>query len=398
MRVAACLLLAVALIAAAFAQEFKGVTYKKPAGWDEAVEGDAKIFVPKGLKEGELLAIIMTGAVKSNGSSWELQFTDTIALANDGGKILEAGEVQKKEGAAMTLLVQTLNLDHKEIGKHSRLYAQVSQGEQRVFVTVLIGKESLMEKFGDGVADFLGNIGFKSAPVVKSPPAANSGRGKIPTGKTPNLFMGNQGWLPSGKGLPIPAAKVVNGKPQGLWWRLEQTSSGLKPQLQLFMPNGVQTKFPRMGGGMLFDYVGEKAQSGTNSLGTFNVANGMITESLNGYDQRRPFNAGSDADGAFFRAGGFTFRPLVPMTYKSLAGVWVSKSSEYEFREDGTYEAGTLRSTAQWTQGSSVKGKYVLDGFLLMLVPDDGSGATVERFGLAGNMVAKSGTFYVRKK
>jgi hypothetical protein len=398
MRIAACFLLAIALIASAFAQEFKGVTYKKPAGWDEAIEGDAKLFVPKDLKEGELLAIIMTGAVPSNGSSWEKQFTDTIALANDGGKVSGEGKVEMKEGSGMTLLVQSLNLDHKEIGKHSRVYAQVSQGEQRVFVTVLIGKESLMEKYGEGVADFLGNIGFKTAPTVKTSTAPTPVKGKIPTGNTPNLFISNEGWLPSGRGLPIPPAKVVNGKPQGLWWRLDQTSSGLKPLLQLFMPNGVQTKFPRMGGGMLFDYEGEKAQSGTNSLGTFTVANGMITESLNGYDQKRPFSAGSDADGAFFRAGGFQFRPLVPMTYKSLAGVWVSKSSEYEFREDGTYESGTLRSTAQWSQGAMVKGRYILDGFLLMLVPENGTLPTVERFGLAGNMIAKSGTFYVRKK
>ena len=148
----------------AFSQEFRGVGYKTPAGWEEAVEGDAKIFAPKSLKEGEILAIIITGAIPTNGSSWEKQFQDTIVLANEGAKVSDASEVKKQERADATLLVQTMKVDLAPIGSHSRLYAQVSRGEKRVFVTVLINKDSLLEKHSDEVLNFLANLSLKFVP------------------------------------------------------------------------------------------------------------------------------------------------------------------------------------------------------------------------------------------
>lgn len=110
MRFIAGMFLIVALSVGALAQEFKGATYKRPAGWDESTEAEVKTFAPKGLKEGELMAIIITGAVRTNGSSWEKQFTDTIALANDKGKASEVSEVKTQRRSDVTLLVQTLKL------------------------------------------------------------------------------------------------------------------------------------------------------------------------------------------------------------------------------------------------------------------------------------------------
>ncbi len=41
----------------------------------------------------------------------------------------------------------------------------------------------------------------------------------LPRGETPDLFPGSPGFLPSGRGVQIPDAELVDGQPQGLWWR-----------------------------------------------------------------------------------------------------------------------------------------------------------------------------------
>ena len=38
-------------------------------------------------------------------------------------------------------------------------------------------------------------------------------------GHTPNLYPGSSGVPPSGRGVPVPAARVVDGCPaEGIWW------------------------------------------------------------------------------------------------------------------------------------------------------------------------------------
>jgi hypothetical protein len=398
MRIAACFLLATALIAGAFAQEFKGVTYKKPAGWDEAIEGDAKIFAPKGLKEGDLLAIIMTGAVKSNGSSWELQFTDTIALANDGGKASGASKVEKRSGNGVELMIQTLELDHKEIGKHSRLYAQVSKGEQRVFVTVLIGKESLMEKYGEGVADFLGSLSFKAAATAPSAGPAVAAKGKIPTGETPGFYPGSVGWLPSGKGVPVPKPALVGGKPVGLWWKFtyDPSASRTKAVIHIYLADGTRASNPRLGGGMLYDLAGQRAQKGHTGVGTFAISGGQFVERYDGFENKGAYKVGSDSAGPVFNLGGAAFHRLQTASGQAILGQWKGPGIEYKFKADGTYETGLAQSNGDWAIVGFNTGTYVLDGYLIMLSPKNGPGF-VCIVGKTGTGLIIGNTFYEKR-
>lgn len=398
MRIVGILFLAIGLIAGALAQEFKGVTYKTPPGWQEATEGDTKIFAPKDLKDGELLAIIMTGAVASNGSSWEKQFTDTIALANDKGKASEASEIRKQAGGNVTLLMQTLKLDAAPIGKHSRLYAQVSQGEQRVFVTVLIGNENLLEKHGAAVTEFLANLGFKATAAKVPPVEGSSGKGKIPTGNTPDLFPGTVGWLPSGHGVPIPTAEIVNGKPIGLWWKAQYDPNtfNTRPVLHIFLADGTRASNPRLGGGMLYDIEGQRAQKGNTGLGTFSISGGQMVENYNGFVNKGAFVTGTDADGKFFKVGGARFRPLVPLTTESIAGHWQGPGIDYKFKADGTYESGMTHSNGDWAVANFHSGTYILDGYLIMLKQKDGP-STVSIMGRSKNMLATNSGLFFKK-
>ncbi|MCC7229522.1 MAG: hypothetical protein IT203_03945 [Fimbriimonadaceae bacterium] len=397
MRIAACFL-ALALIVCVFAQEFKGVTYKKPAGWDEAVQGDAKIFAPHALKEGEVLAIIITGSVPSVGSNWAKQFTDTIALANDGGKVSEEGKMETREGSGMTYLLQTLKLDHKDFGKHGRLYAQVSKGSRCVFVTVLIGKDSLMEKYGAEIVDFIGNLGFKSTPSEDTGAAAASGSGKIPTGNAPDLFPGSVGWLPSGRGVPIPAPTISNGKPVGLWWKFtyDPVATRTKAIIHIYLADGTRASNPRLGGGMIYDLAGQRAQKGNTGVGTFEISGGQIVERYDGFENKAPFTVGSDSAGKLFKIGGAGFHPLLPMTNQTIVGQWKGPGADYKFNADGTYETGMAHSNGDWAITGFNTGTYVMDGHLIMLMPKNAP-RTVNVLGKSGNLLIMGDTFYEKR-
>lgn len=389
MRAAVWLLLSLFLITASLAQEFKGVTYKAPAGWEEATDGGARVFAPKGLKEGAILAIILTGVVPSNGSSWEKQFSDTIALANEGGKASDPSKIEKREKSGVTLLIQSIKLDLAPIGKHSRLYAQVSQADKRVFVTVLINDDSLLEKHGEAVSEFLGSIGFKSAEAVK---------GKIPIGDTPDLFPGSVGWLPSGRGVAIPTPTIIDGKPVGLWWRYryDPTDGKTKSVIQIYLSGGIRASNPRLGGGMLYDVEGQRAQKGNTGVGSFSIAAGQIVEKYDGFQNRAAFATGSDKSGKFFKIGTATFRPLTAVTSQAILGQWKGSGIEYKFKADGTYESGMAYSNGDWAIGSLTGGTYIVDGYLIMLVPK-GAPSFINILGKAGDELIIGSAFYSKR-
>lgn len=383
MRVAACFLAAAVLFSVAQAQEFKGVLYQTPKGWQEDVEGDAKIFAPKDLKSGEILAVIMTGAVPTNGADWQKQFSDTIALANDGAKVTAESKIEKRETSGLTVFVQSMALDHKEIGKHSRLYSQVSQGDQRVFVTVIINKDELLEKHSEAVMELISSLKFKAKGT---PDKGASTAGKIPTGNTPDLISGTPGWLPSGKGVPIPAAAIVNGKPVGLWWKwyYDAGTSRTKSVIHIYLPDGTRASNPRLGGGLLFDLAGQKAQRGATGVGTFSITNGQIVEMYDGFENKAEFVAGKDSSGVFFKIGGGSFRPLTLATTQEIVGQWKGAGVEYRFKSDGTYETGMAQGNGDFAVVGHAVGRYVVDGYLIQLVPSDGASYIT--------IIAKSGT------
>ena len=398
MRLAACLLLAATLITGVFAQEFKGVTYKKPVGWDEAVQGDAKVFAPKGLKEGEVLAVIMTGAVPTNGSSWEKQFAETIALANDGGKSSNESKVEKREVTGAILLVQSMGLDHKQIGKHSRLYAQVSLGEQRVFVTVISNKDALLEKHAEAVMELIGSLAFKSANSTQPATSTAPANGRIPTGNTPDSYLGSVGWLPSGKGVPIPRPDVVNGKPVGLWWKFTYDPSALRTKavVHIYLPDGTRASNPRLGGGMLYDLAGQRAQKGTTGVGTFVISGGQMVERYDGFESKGAFVVGTSGGAMHFKIGGAVFYQLLPMSSQSILGQWKGPGVEYKFKADGTYETGMAQSNGDWAITGFNTGTYILDGYLILLQPKDAP-SFVSIVGRAGTELILGKTFYSKR-
>lgn len=396
-----CALIASALLISfaslAHGQEHKGVLYAKPKGWSEAAQGEAKVLMPSDLKEGEIVFVLITPAVPATAEPPAKQFESAVDRANEGAKVLSKGSIESQSAEGATVQFQVMELDSREFGKHSRIYAMILVGKQKTFAVVIVNKDSLMERHGEAITSLIGSLKFKDVLPTTGPTTAKRA-GKIPTGNTPDLFPGSIGWLPSGVGVPIPEAAIVNGLPQGLWWKVQSSNNGsLKPITHIYLPDGVRASNPRPGGGNLFDVEGQRRQKGSTGVGTFSITNGQLVEKYDGFQNKGAYLTGSDKDGKFFKIGAAMFRPLVPLTKDSLVGTWRTTGTEYKFKADGTYEMGTLVDTGDWSAGSRATGKYVIDGYLLMFIPNDGGPMYIDRAGMGGLMLVKGSTFFVRK-
>lgn len=397
-RVTASFLLLAALLGTSLAQEHQGVQYTKPKGWTEKNEGAAKVLTPGDLKAGEVVVVLVTPAMPVTEEPLAKQFEQSVATANDGSRVLSKGEVESKSAQAVTLQVQVMELDTKDLGKNSRIYAMITVGKQKTFLVSIFNKDTLVEKYGEAVMEIVGSIKFKAsaATTPTSPDKPTISTGKIPTGNTPDLYMGSTGWLPSGKGVEIPKADIVNGKPQGLWWKAQVGTNGLlMPIPHIYLPNGVRASHPRLGGGNLYDVEGQRNQKGHTGVGTFTIENGQFIEKYDGFENRGAFQSGTDKDGKFFKTGGAVFRPLIPLTKQNIVGNWRGTNSEIRFKADGTYEMGQILRTNEWVAGSQTTGTYVIEGFLLMMVPKDGP-IMISRSGIGGLMLVRGTVFYHR--
>jgi hypothetical protein len=366
------LLTTLALSALVIPDDFKGLSYNKPKGWVESEEGGVKVLVPKELKKGEIFVILLTGAVPSNGKSWEKQFADSIAVANEGAKVLNPGKLEQQSGSKLSILTQGVELDDKSIGKHSRLYVQVSDETQRTFVTVLMNKESLVDTYGEAFGEFLASITFKVA--TKTPQAEPPAKSKIPFGDTPRMYPGMVGWRPSGRGLHIPTPGIVEGKPTGLWYELSSTEyASLETTICVFMPGGQYGIKPRLGGGTLYDYDGQRNAPGHNGAGTFLVNGGRMTRSYDGFVHTDSLTQEKGEAGPTLKLGQTKYRPLKQTSERALVGRWKSGSVVYVFNADGTFMRTSLLANGQDAIGQKDTGTYVLDGYLVHIKPAHGA-------------------------
>lgn len=370
------------------AQENHGVLYQLPKDWVEADQDLAKVFVPKGVQEEDLLVVILSPAKEINDDPPLKQFETLVAAANADSTVVGKGEVTTLPRKSGTLIVQTYDLDDTSLGRHKRMYAVLVEGKRLALAMVLVRPDTLLSKYDDDIVALISSLSFKPDASTVS---------KIPTGDTPDLFIGSQGWLPSGKGVALPAtADFVQGRPHGLWWKAQADSRGvLKPIVHVYLEDGTRASMPRLGGGNLFDKEGQLKQKGANGVGTYTLAGGKFTESSDGFSNTGDYVAGADSDGKFFRVGGALFRPVVPLTTTNIVGKWTALGSSYTFRADGTYESGTILNTGDYVAGSFMKGTYVIEGFLLMLKPE-GAPIQIDRAGLGGQMLIKGSTFFSR--
>ncbi len=148
-------------------QEHRGVLYQTPAGWQAVTEGQTKLFSPRGLKEPNFLAIVLTPATLSNSETNRKQFVSTVVSANFGATVTFAGDVDENTSGKISVFTQAQTIEIKDLGKQSRLYAMLFVDKRKTLVIVTSSRDSLLTKYRDQVSQFITTLRLKG-PATKS--------------------------------------------------------------------------------------------------------------------------------------------------------------------------------------------------------------------------------------
>lgn len=375
--------------------------YSLPNNWREQNQGNDKLLIPNGLPKGEAVVVLIQPAEAASNEPPTRQFEIAVGAVNASVKVIGSGRQTSTPRDAGTFVTQAFQIETADIGRHSRVYGMIVEGQRRALAIAVFRPENVLARYESSVLSVLNSIRINQGgappsaapaapPPVRGPSSASGG---TPTGNTPDLYPGMPGWLPSGRGLPIPASQLVDGKPQGIWWTTSY-GAGTRAMTFVFLPNGIHASNPRYGGGNLFDVDGQRRQPGAKGVGPFSISGGQITREYDGHRSTNAYGTGTDSSGPFFKIGGGIYRPVTAPTQQTLAGTWTVSGTRYVFHSNGSYEMGQVASGAGWAAGSRVTGAYSVDGHLVVLRPQ-GVPITITPMGLVGrDLLLINGLFY----
>jgi len=382
-----------AMPALAAAQEHRGVLYALPSNWRDTIQDDNKVFIPNGLRQGEAVVVLLMPSEAASAEPPVRQFETAVAVDNKELKVLGKGQVSETTRGTATLVVQSFDLEASDVGRHTRFYALVVERGRRARAIAVFRPDATRSRYEGVATTFLQSLRLKTEgsgpPVAGGPPVGT------PTGETPELYPGMPGWLPSGRGVPIPAARLVDNKPQGLWWTTSY-GSGTRAVTFVFLPDGIHASNPRYGGGTLVDIEGQKRQPGANGVGSFSISGKTITREYDGHRNTESYSTTADNWSEIFKIGAAVFRPITAPTKQTLAGTWTVAGTKYVFRPGDTYEMGQVVSGGGWAAGSRVTGAYSVDGHLVVLRPQ-GAPITITPIAFVGrDLILINGLLYRR--
>lgn len=377
-----CLYLSVGLGLQSKPAEFKGVEYTVPTNWNADSSTGALILTAKDAPEDKLLAIIIIPAIPKGEISWAEVMKNFVKSSTDGMTVLYPGEVKASKRNGFDAFVQTQRLKDPKAGEFSSLYQLIASPNSAAASSLLTNDDALLSKHEKEVGEIMLSI----HPKADATPATKSS--KIRTGDTPGLYPGSKGWLPSGHGTEIPKARLVDGKPTGMWMNPGFDLSGKSVIFAtIFLPDGTMVRNPRFGGGNLIDIEGERANpNDAKSVGTWSIANGTMTTHISGGNATYKYSTGKDDEGEFFMYGAAKYRPCIPATPDYLVGNWhITRAGEYDFAKDGTLK---YSFSYQPNDAGKSTGRWILDGFLFAIdQPDLYIVNPIFRFGTDGIVI-----------
>lgn len=366
--------------------EFKGTAYVLPAKWTKQETDGVLLLSPPTSQAGEFVVVMIIPAMKSETKKGAKgRFLDFLAGADSKVNVISKGEIAAVSREGFNVFLRAEQLKDKEIGEYSCLYQMVTDDEHDALVGVLSKGDKLIELYQGALSDILASV----RPAASSPV-----RARIRTGNTPDLYSGMPGWLPSGKGQIIPAAKLVDGKPIGMWFEGSMDSTSLtQVQLKLtttiFLADGTMIRYPRFGSGGRVDISGQQLKPGdAKNVGTWSVSGGKMNYDVGGFRYADTFTTGKDSGGVYFKLNEKRFQPCEPVTEAFLSGRWTKSGSE----------ARTFgRNGALRIDGSADPLAYALDGYLIAI--DDGNNYIVDSiFKLTNDAIVIGSSVYNRVK
>ncbi len=357
--------------------------------WTKQETNGVLLLNPPKTQDGEVLVVMVIQSIDSDkAKSARGRFSDFLAGVDSKTNVKSRSEISASTRGDLQAFIQVEQLTDKDLGDYEALYQMVTDEKHDAFVGVISKGDKTMAQYQDVMSSILASV----RPV----PAQATLRGAIRTGDTPDLYPGMPGWLPSGKGVPIPAPAIIKGSPVGMWFKTqyESTTFNNRPVLHIYLADGTRASNPRLGGGLIFDIEGQRKQKGVTGLGTFAISDGQIVENYDTFKKRAAFSIGDDSTGKFFKVDGAKFRPLIALTNQSIVGHWGGPGIDYKFKSDGTFESGMTHANGDWAVANFHSGTFILDGYLIMFTPKDGP-STVTTIGRSGDMlITNSGLFF----
>jgi hypothetical protein len=346
----------------------EGVKFETPKGWT-ATKGDRiYLLAPNAMKDPDFFLVAMTGALSLNGKTPESTMSDFMKGLNKDVKVIDPGSPSKTLKQGATFINQATEVQDKAGETSFRIAYMMAKGTQYVMTTTFTNKQSAFEKVLDDWVGIHSSL-MLAAPVTPRPAQGNSkpSPGKItktPTGNAQGYFPGMPDWVPSGTGTTIPASKLVNGKPQGLWYEFGSGGTNVR----CFLADGTVIDYIIYGSGTTVDITSHKGNNPT-SVGTIGISGGKINYKMDGKSWSYNYKTGSDAAGPFFSENGGPWRPTRPLKVGEINGLWRNGSTQYLFNSDGTFKFGQGVSGSvngvDWVESSTVTGPYLVDGYLL---------------------------------
>jgi hypothetical protein len=355
-----------------------------PAKWTKQETSGVLLLSPPKTQDGELLVVMIIESIETDTTKTpRARFVNFLAGVDSKTNVKSKSEISATTRGDLQALIQVEQLNDKDLGDYEALYQMVTDEKHDAFIGVI----SKGEKTTTQYQDVMGSI------IVSVRPATSAAKGVIRTGNTPDLYPGMPGWLPSGNGRAIPAAKLVDGKPVGMWYEgsvqpKSTTTTEYNLSKTIFFADGTMVRYPRFGGGMKADIEGQKAKpANAKNVGTWSISDGKMTFDVGGFHHVEKFTTGKDSSGVYFQLGSERYQPCEPVTDAFLQGSWKMASSQPRtFGANGSLTIG----------GSPVQGKYALDGYLLAI--DNGSQYIVDAiFKLTKDAIVIGGSVYHRQ-
>ena len=159
MRLRSVLLVLLLVVTSAHAGEHGGVLYTTPAGWNEETQGSSKIFTPADVAPGEAVVAVITGAAPAGGEPAQV-FSESIADALSGLKVVGSSPVSTSIRDVGTFLVQAHHIETADLGRHLRLHAMVINGHQRVFAVVIVKPDTILPRYQAAIVELFESLSF----------------------------------------------------------------------------------------------------------------------------------------------------------------------------------------------------------------------------------------------
>ena len=332
-------------------EAFDLASFEPPPGWERSASpGQLTFRAPASDGQITLFASFATTAPPADnfGAEWARLVTTPLGVTTPTPTIEESP-------AGWTAVFGAANVSAQDQNVTILQVTTTGFGRALSIVAVLAGDQRLPEvtRFFDGVefdAESLASLsgsGSPDAPVSESGPVA--------------------GQTVSATAVAIEPARVANGRPVGLFYRLRTGTSGgarLELETRTFLAGNRFTRMFPYEGGDSFD----TARCIPDSCGTYELsADVLIVHWDDGRIDRWPFAATPEG----VTLDGTLFRPAEAMSTASLAGEWSGAqaadnpySNTYRFGPDGTFSFGS--------GGSMLHGRYAVEQLTLLLRFDDG--------------------------